>query len=164
MTATIPALMLLSCGTGEQIQRLMAEAGSPLAEALGLNLGEGLIPLELDPGLPLAQGGHWAERLGSRRQCSLLLIPAPLLSTGAAAAAAALLLQWRVPLLGLVQWGGPWDQAARRGDGLPWLGWLQSDPDDGQRAALRLACALRWRQLRETVAMTQAAQEAMPAA
>ena len=32
-----------------------------------------------------------------------------------------------MPLLGLIQWGGPWLAADRRRDGLPWLGWL-ADP------------------------------------
>lgn len=46
------------------------------------------------------------------------------LATGLPAAGTALLRQWRVPLLGLIQWGGRWDPEARRHDGLPWLGAL----------------------------------------
>ncbi len=83
----------------------------------------GLLPLALDPGAWLGPAGSWAEALGAWRQPSLLLVPAAALA-GPAAAYSALLAAAGVPLLGLVQLGGPWDGAARRGDGLPWLGWL----------------------------------------
>lgn len=53
----------------------------------------------------------------------------------------ALLLQWRVPLLGLVQADGPWEPAARRADGLPWLGGLD------QAEQLALALELSWRRI-----------------
>jgi hypothetical protein len=78
--------------------------------------------LPLDPGQPLEAGGHWAEALGAWRQPPLLVFGADQVSGGWPAAANALMGQWRVPLLGLLQAGGPWDAAARRRDGLPWLG------------------------------------------
>lgn len=166
MNATDPGLVLLSCGTPDQIQALNAEEAPTLAQTLGLQLDQdgGLVALDIDPGQQLAEGGHWAERLGSRRQCSLLLIPAALHNSGAAAGTTALLRQWRVPLLGLVQWGAPWDPAARRTDGLPWLGWLGPGGGSEGRVALALACGLRWRQLRETDATTAAAPQQPPAA
>lgn len=81
-----------------------------------------LAVLAIDPGLPLQQGGSWAEALGAWRQPTALVLDADQLATGAPAAATALLRQWGVPLVGLIQWGGHWDPDARRRDGLPWLG------------------------------------------
>ena len=71
----------------------------------------------------------------------MLLLAGEQLNSGLPAAMTALLLQWRVPLLGLVQADGPWEAPARRGDGLPWLGNL-----DGAEG-LALALELRWRQI-----------------
>jgi hypothetical protein len=67
----------------------------------------------------------------------------------------ALLHQWQVPLAGLVQWGGAWDGEVRRGDGLPWLGWLVpeagvpegGEPDDAEPGQLARALERRWRQI-----------------
>ena len=91
--------------------------------------GPWLWPLAGDPGAFLGDQGCWAEALGAWRQPTLLLIPAAAASTGPAAAYHALLERQGVPLLGLIQWGGPWLAADRRRDGLPWLGWL-ADPQD----------------------------------
>lgn len=120
-----------------------------LASLLAPQEGDGgswLAPLGVDVGLALPEGGTWAEALGAWRQPTLLVIAGPQLSCGLAAAGTALLRQWRVPLLGLVQWGGAWDPGARRADGLPWLGWLPGEAlspaagaapvgDPGERAA-----------------------------
>jgi hypothetical protein len=152
-------LVLLSCGSPDQIAELQQQAAPTLAAALGLPLApalghgpasvataaqelaaapaQALIPLLLDPGLALDGGGHWAEALGAARQCCLLLISADQLRGGNAAAGNALLRQWRVPLLGLVQADGSWDEEARRRDGLPWLGLLGSAP-------LVAAARVRW--------------------
>lgn len=125
------------------------------------NSSGGLACLPFDVGLPLADGRCWAEALGAWRQPCLLVLSAAQLRTGLPAAGCALLRQGRVPLLGLLQWGTPWDQQARRRDGLPWLGLLR-DPEAGDpplapsrleeqlQAQLGLAGALarRWRQLR----------------
>jgi len=83
-----------------------------------------LAALPLDPGLALECGGNWAELLGAWRQPSLLVLEPAQLATGLPAAGTALLQRWQVPLVGLIQWGGPWDPEARRRDGLPWLGCL----------------------------------------
>ncbi|MEB3276276.1 MAG: hypothetical protein VKM92_04840 [Cyanobacteriota bacterium] len=181
MNPSTASLVLLSCGTGAQIAALQAAAAAPLALALQLSLHHGLaagpgsdhggaaqqalaaLPaaslavLPLDPGLPLGAGqGHWAAQLGAARQPCLLLLSAEQAASGVPAAATALLLQWRVPLLGVAQWGGQWDAVARRHDGLPWLGWLDdgagvdaqpvAEPADGTEA-LVLSTRLRWRQL-----------------
>ena len=91
--------------------------------------GPWLWPLAGDPGAFLGDQGCWAEALGAWRQPTLLLIPAAAASTGPAAAYHALLQIQGVPVLGLIQWGGPWLAADRRRDGLPWVGWL-ADPQD----------------------------------
>lgn len=157
-------LLLLAAGPAVAVTDLQQQAGPPLAFALGLpwceplpNLapqlalatlagqGPGLVPLPVDPGLPLAGAGHWAEALGAWRQPVLLLLAADQLESGLPAAMVALLRQWQVPLLGLVQWGGNWDAAARCGDALPWLGAL--DSEGGEPGALAMAMGLRWRQI-----------------
>jgi len=117
-----------------------------------------LASLPLDPGLALDGGGHWAELLGAWRQPSLLVLEHGQLATGMPAAGTALLQRWQVPLVGLIQWGGPWDQEARRRDGLPWLGCLAGNSaEQGETPevavtesgdeALGLRLRRRWAQL-----------------
>ena len=102
-----------------------------------------LLGLPLDPGLPLAGGGHWAEALGAWRQPALLVFSTDQLESGLPAAMTALLKNWQVPLVGLVQWGEPWASAERRRDGLPWLGALQADQSSSGQASLDQSMALR---------------------
>lgn len=165
-----PALVLLSCGTPRQIGALQAAAGQQLAQTLQRQLIEVLpadpgaeahtalaalpagmlAPVPQDPGRTNAAGCHWAELLGAWRQPSLLLIGADQLDAGVAAATCALLEHWQVPLLGLVQWQGCWDQQARLADQLPWLGCLggaEAEADPSEALALALAAARRAQQL-----------------
>lgn len=103
--------------------------------------------LPLDPGQALMDGSTWAEALGAWCQPALVIIGAQQLSSGAAASTTALLRQWRVPLLGLLQWGGSWKAESRRRDGLPWLGRLEEAPaTEGNDTAHELADLLlhRW--------------------
>ncbi len=75
--------------------------------------------------------GSWLEALAAWRQPVILLV-SPLPSggiPGIAAAYAALCQTISVPLIGLVQLGGLWDQTQRRADGLAWCGWVQADHD-----------------------------------
>ncbi len=117
-----------------------------------------LVGLPLDPGLPLACGGHWAEALGAWRQPALLVCAAEQLQPGVPAAMTALLERWQVPLVGLVQWGETWASAERRREGLPWLGALpdrqtspeqafsgQSSSDQASQLRSALDLALRCR-------------------
>ena len=115
-----------------------------------------LLPLSIDPGEALGDGGCWAEVLAAWRQATLLLLPAQA-PAGAPRAYTALLHGAAVPLVGLVQCGGCWQPDVRRRDGLPWLGWLEPPEaapvvsgtviDDAAAQALRVACLRRWREL-----------------
>ena len=136
--------------------RPLAGAMDPDASLAALSAedtGPWLAALPLDPGLPLARGGSWAEALGAWRQPCLLVLRGEQMATGLPAAGAALLAQWRVPLAGLVQLGGDWQPLQRRRDGLAWLGWL---PDTGEEsgeeydealAALQPVLRSRWQVL-----------------
>jgi hypothetical protein len=171
LSGVLPAsLLLLAAGPPEPQSRLLEEAAPALATALGLALGARLdpgdpvsqlaalqrparaagalprlIPLPIDPGRTLADGSCWAEAVGAWRQPALLLLGADQQESGLAAAMTALLRQTAVPLVGLVQWGLPWQAALRRRDGLPWLGALAAGEPDALAlalpAALRLGCA-----------------------
>lgn len=135
------------------------DAAQTALAAQALASGGGwLASLEVDVGLPLADGRCWAEALGAWRQPALLVIPADQLASGLPAAATALLRHWQVPLVGLLQWGGAWQAEARRRDGLPWLGHLpEQEPaaaaaepwadNNGGGTDLTTALRLRWRQL-----------------
>ncbi|MFM9110876.1 MAG: hypothetical protein ACKOPN_09870 [Prochlorococcaceae cyanobacterium] len=116
-------LVLLACGNDATVAAVVA----PPAAALAAVDRPALRALPRDPGHPLADGGCWAEALAAWRLPALLLIPAPQLASGSAAAGTALLRQCRVPLVGLLQLGGPWQPGPRRLDGLPWLGCLAAD-------------------------------------
>ena len=83
-----------------------------------------LAALPLDVGRPLDSGGCWADHLGAWAQPCLLVVSAPQLESGLPKAGVALLRLLKIPLVGVVQQGGCWDPAARRADGMPWLGWL----------------------------------------
>ena len=165
MTLSVPRLdqplVVVAGGAAMAVTALQHRAAPALATALDLpwweplrpqspqvalaglaGRGPCLVPLPIDPGLPLEGGaGHWAEALGAWRQPALLLLAGEQLNSGLPAAMTALLLQWRVPLLGLVQADGHWEAPARRGDGLPWLGNLEG------AEGLALALELRWRQI-----------------
>lgn len=109
-----------------------------------------LASLPLDPGQSLEDGGTWAEALGAWRQPTLLIIRGQQLQSGAAAATIALLQQWRVPVLGVLQWGGSWSAEGRRRDGLPWLGRLEEAAvadDDGWTRPVADLLLRRWARL-----------------
>lgn len=169
-------LTVAAAGPAVAVEPLLRQAGPRLAQLLGLPLrridsaqdpnaaltelaagdglgGERIAPgwlacLPLDPGLPLVDGGSWVEALGAWRQPTLLLLSSEQMDTGLPAALTALVQRWRVPLLGLVQWGGAWDAAARRRDGLAWLGWLEaSDIPAEEDGSLYELILRRWHQL-----------------
>lgn len=128
-------------------------SGDPVAQlaALQAQAGPWLAPLPGDPGAWLGPAGRWADLLGAFRQPTALLVPASHVEGGQAAATTALLERAGVPLVGLIQWGGPWQEQRRRAEGLPWLGWLNPqaddpalDPDDAAAAGLARVLMRRW--------------------
>lgn len=146
-------LVLVGAGLPAELASRLAVVAPPLAALLDwpvrqlegppatalANLqagGPALAWLPWDPGCWLEGQGTWAEALGAWRQPTLAVIPASQLAGGQAAALVALLRQERVPLLGLLQWQGGWQEAARRGDGLPWLGyWPAGGPAGGSEVS-----------------------------
>ena len=83
------------------------------------------------------EGGSWLEALGAWRQPTVLMV-APLLSgdiPGVAPAYVALCKNFEVPLIGIVQLGGDWDNNKRRADGLPWCGLVPDDPSEMMSAS-----------------------------
>ncbi|WP_156796686.1 hypothetical protein [Cyanobium sp. PCC 7001] len=169
VSGVLPAsLVLLAAGPPEPQRRLLEAAAPALAAALGLELAAALdpavpvpqlmalhrqvpapgappqlVPLPVDPGRTLADGSCWAEAVGAWRQPALLLLDADQQESGLPAAMTALLRQAAVPLVGLVQWGLPWQGGLRRRDGLPWLGVLPAAGEDGEHLALALPAALK---------------------
>lgn len=130
--------------------------GDPVTQLAALQAqgGAWLAPLPGDPGAWLGAAGRWADLLGAFRQPTALLVPGSSAEGGLAAATTALLERAGVPLVGLIQWGGPWRADRRRGEGLPWLGWVNPrgndpalDPDDAAAAGLARVLLLRWQSL-----------------
>ena len=157
-------VVLVSTGTAAEVSARLAQAAPLLARQLGLvclsplelalapdqalaaleqqAAGSALTWLGVDPGLALADGRPWAQALGAWRQPTLLLLEAAQLDTGTAAATTALLREQGAPLLGLIQWGEPWQPERRRLEGLPWLGAL-GPSGEIEGVDLRAALALQ---------------------
>jgi len=187
-------LVLVAAGPAAAVIALQQQAGPPLASALGLpwcepladrapqqalaplaQQGPGLVPLPLDPGLPLPGAGHWAEALGAWRQPVLLLLAGDQLDSGLPAAMAALLHQWQVPLgwcsgaaagirmpavatacpgwagslqtaLSWGRWPGPWSSAGVRSPTPDSASWPLAGPARGARGRCwRSGAGARWR-------------------
>jgi len=148
-----PAAPLLAALLGMRLlpdSSAQQEDPALLLEQLAQQPAGWLLPLGLDPGADRPLTGCWADALGAWRQPAVLLLPVAAVGGGADRAYGALLHQASVPLLGLVQLDGPWDAAARSGDGLPWLGWLPllevapGSADEAAALALQLTLLRRW--------------------
>jgi len=103
----------------------------------GLSQEKGLVQLSGDAAMLHLEGGSWLEALGAWRQPTVLMV-APLLSgdiPGVAPAYVALCKNFEVPLIGIVQLGGDWDNNKRRADGLPWCGLVPDDPSEMMSAS-----------------------------
>lgn len=153
-----PKLVLIGAGTlPEQRMRLASEAlaehwPAPLRHHacgedpdLVLSAPSGtefsLLRLAGDAGLDLEHRRSWLEALGDWRMPTLLMAATGEdgAMPGCVPAYAALCTALRVPLVGLVQIGGPWLPDRRRRDGLPWCGEVvRSDPDQNAVLVRRL--------------------------
>ena len=114
-----------------------------------------LLCLSGDAAMAQGSSGSWLDALAAWR-CPVLLLAQPNaagLIPGMAPASVALCHSLDIPLIGLAQLGGSWDQAARRMDGLPWCGLLDS-PADGGDASDALVCSIQQRWKRMSLAMS----------
>ena len=114
-----------------------------------------LLCLSGDAAMAQGSSGSWFDALAAWR-CPVLLLAQPNaagLIPGMAPASVALCHSLDIPLIGLAQLGGSWDQAARRMDGLPWCGLLDS-PADGGDASDALVCSIQQRWKRMSLAMS----------
>ena len=115
----------------------VASGASPAAVLQNNPTATGLVRLSGDAARSTPQGdASWLQALADWRQTVLLLTTADSdgVIPGTAAAYAALCRELHVPMLGLVQLQGPWNGAARRRDGLSWVGWIpdQDHPDQAE--------------------------------
>ena len=121
-------LLLARAWGGELSHHLCSENPH---QVLGLLPTEGgMVRLSGDAAMLHPYGGSWLEALGAWRQPTILMV-APLPSgeiPGVAPAYVALCAVLDVPLIGVLQLGGPWNLSLRRSDGLPWFGLLPDDP------------------------------------
>lgn len=150
-TATRAAALQLAAQLRIPARGLDGDADPPAAlAALQAEAGPWLTALAADPGAWLGPTGRWCELLGAFRQPTLVVVGAAEVAGGGPAATAALLERAGVPLAGLIQWGGPWEPGVRRAEGLPWLGWLATEPatdGDAPDPGLLPALLLRWQGL-----------------
>ena len=157
-------------GAQQLVDRFSAEL-VPLACASEPHSGlEALASLQCDRNHPtllclsgdaaMAQGssGSWLDALGAWR-CPVLLLAEPNaagLIPGIAPAFVALSHSLNIPLVGLAQLGGSWDLVARRMDGLPWCGLLDTT-DGGGTASDELARSIqqRWKGMNPAMRATR---------
>ena len=107
-----------------------------------------LLRLSGDAAMAQGSSGSWLDALAAWR-CPVLLLAQPNaagLIPGLAPASVALCHSLNIPLVGLAQLGGSWDLVARRMDGLPWCGLLDTT-DGGGTASDELARLIqqRWK-------------------
>jgi hypothetical protein len=120
--------------------------------------------LRLSGDAAMAQGfsGSWFDALAAWR-CPVLLLVQPNaagLIPGMAPASVALCHSLNIPLVGLAQLGGSWDLAARRMDGLPWCGLLDTSDNGGAASdALVRSIQQRWKRMNPAVNALSASLE-----
>jgi hypothetical protein len=109
-----------------------------------------LLSLSGDAAMAEGSSGSWLDALAAWR-CPVLLLAQPNgagLIPGIAPASVALCHSLSIPLVGLAQLGGSWDLAARRMDGLPWCGLLDTtDGGGGASDALVRSIQQRWKRM-----------------
>ena len=113
-----------------------------------------LLRLSGDAAMLKGSSGSWLDALAAWR-CPVLLLVQPNaagLVPGMAPASVALCKTLNIPLVGLAQLGGSWDLQARRMDGLPWCGLLDTS-DDAEAASDALVRSIqqRWKRMNPAV-------------
>ncbi len=113
-----------------------------------------LLRLSGDAAMAQGSSGSWLDALAAWR-CPVLLLVQPNaagLVPGMAPASVALCRTLNIPLVGLAQLGGSWDLQARRMDGLPWCGLLDTSDDAGAASdALARSIQQRWKRMNPAV-------------
>ena len=109
-----------------------------------------LLRLSGDAAMAQGSSGSWLDALAAWR-CPVLLLAQPNaagLIPGLAPASVALCHSLNIPLVGVAQLGGSWDLAARRMDGLPWCGLLDTrDAGGAVSDALVRSIQQRWNRM-----------------
>ena len=113
-----------------------------------------LLRLSGDAAMAQGSSGSWLDALAAWR-CPVLLLAQPNaagLIPGMAPASVALCHSLSIPLVGLAQLGGRWDLSARRMDGLPWCGLLDTTDDGGAASdALVRSIQQRWKRMNPAI-------------
>ena len=113
-----------------------------------------LLRLSGDAAMAQGSSGSWLDALAAWR-CPVLLLAQPNaagLIPGMAPASVALCHSLSIPLVGLAQLGGRWDLSARRMDGLPWCGLLDTTYDGGAASdALVRSIQQRWKRMNPAI-------------
>ena len=113
-----------------------------------------LLCLSGDAAMAQGSSGSWLDALAAWR-CPVLLLAQPNaagLIPGMAPASVALCHSLSIPLVGLAQLGGRWDLSARRMDGLPWCGLLDTTDDGGAASdALVRSIQQRWKRMNPAI-------------
>lgn len=113
-----------------------------------------LLRLSGDAAMSQGSSGSWLDALAAWR-CPVLLLAQPNaagLIPGMAPASVALCHSLSIPLVGLAQLGGRWDLSARRMDGLPWCGLLDTADDGGTASeALVRSIQQRWKRMNPAI-------------
>ncbi len=113
-----------------------------------------LLRLSGDAAMAKGSSGSWLDALAAWR-CPVLLLVQPNaagLIPGVAPASIALCKTLNIPLVGLAQLGGSWDLQARRMDGLPWCGLLDTTDEGGAASdALVRSIQQRWKRMNPAV-------------
>ncbi len=94
-----------------------------------------MVKLDGDPAVSKTNGGSWLEALGSWKKLAILFT-SPLHDSneigGVAAAYVALCEKLEVPLVGIIQVGGEWNESLRKKEGLPWCGKISLKSKSGK--------------------------------
>ena len=119
------AYSVISKSWGGGLHRF-STSDSPREKLTSLPKEKGIALLTGDPAEVNANGESWLEAFGAWKKPLVLISIASINGSvnGNSQAYVALCKELSVPLLGIVQYGGEWDLALRRIDGLPWCGWI----------------------------------------